>query len=53
MNYSGGLYASHVLERPPSRIRRRRLGGGQEAGLLFAIMPSIANYNITDFRVVH
>ena len=53
MNYSGGLYASHVLERPPSRIRRRRLGGEQKAGLLFAIMPSIANYNITDFRVVH
>jgi hypothetical protein len=33
MNYSGGLYASHVLERPLSRIRRRRLGGGQKARL--------------------
>src|SRR2546427_12480462 len=32
MNYSRRLYASHVLERPPSRIRRRRLGGGQKAG---------------------
>jgi hypothetical protein len=33
MNYSEVLYASHVLERPPSRIRRQRLGGGQKAGL--------------------
>jgi hypothetical protein len=27
------LYASHVLERPPKPHRRRRLGGGQKAGL--------------------
>src|ERR1700730_17713319 len=32
-HYSAGLYASHVLERPPSRMRRRRLGGGQKARL--------------------
>ena len=26
---------------------------GKKLGSLFAMMPSIANYNITDFRVVH
>jgi hypothetical protein len=53
MNYSGGLYTSHVW-----RGRLAVFGGGasvkgKKLGWLFAMMPSIANYNITDFGVVH
>src|SRR5215510_14917145 len=52
MNYSGGLYASQFW-----RGRLAVFGGGasvegKKLGWLFAMMPSIANYNITDFRVV-
>src|SRR5258705_8558058 len=33
MNYSGACMQANVLQRPPSRIRRRRLDGGQKARL--------------------
>ena len=32
MNYSGGLYANHVLERPPSRIGGGALVEGKKLG---------------------